>query len=266
MKKLGGLVGLVAVALVLPACGGSNVEGFETGYRSMLTGKPCVPDGDTLNASDDSAGALSANASDRAREKSREEAVAARRGARSGSKHGDGPAKPEKQDGLVSNPLGIPGDNEDDAHSGLTDCLGDGNSGHGDDFKHGECNPRNDEPPPPPRGCDDQGCCEDPEDPSDDPTDDPQDDPSTDPNDDPQDDPSDDPTTDPGTDPTDPTDPEDPTDPSDDPTSDPTTDPTDDPTSDPNDDCSHLDDACGRGVLEPDSGICYYLPSGWCEG
>ena len=33
MKKLGGLVGLVAVALVLPACGGSNVEGFETGMH-----------------------------------------------------------------------------------------------------------------------------------------------------------------------------------------------------------------------------------------
>jgi len=50
-----------------------------------------------------------------------------------------------------TSPTGIPGDNLDDERSGHTDCLGDGNSGHGDDKKH------NCEVPP---GCDAQGCCE----------------------------------------------------------------------------------------------------------
>jgi len=45
-----------------------------------------------------------------------------------------------------------PGDNCDDLHSGKIDCIGDGNSGQGDDKKH------NCEFPQP--GCDDEGCCD----------------------------------------------------------------------------------------------------------
>ena len=45
------------------------------------------------------------------------------------------------------------GDNCDDLHSGKIDCIGDGNSGQGDDKKH------NCEFPQP--GCDDTGCCDD---------------------------------------------------------------------------------------------------------
>ena len=44
------------------------------------------------------------------------------------------------------------GDNCDDLSSGKVDCIGDGNSGQGDDKKH-MC----DFPQP---GCDDQGCCD----------------------------------------------------------------------------------------------------------
>ena len=44
------------------------------------------------------------------------------------------------------------GDNCDDLHSGKIDCIGDGNSGQGDDRKH------NCEFPQP--GCDDEGCCD----------------------------------------------------------------------------------------------------------
>jgi hypothetical protein len=61
-------------------------------------------------------------------------------------------------------PTGIPGDNMDDEHSGKVDCLGDGNSGQGDDKKH------NCEFPP---GCDQNGCCDGDVDP-------PQDDPGSD--------------------------------------------------------------------------------------
>jgi hypothetical protein len=46
-----------------------------------------------------------------------------------------------------------PGDNCDDLHSGKVDCIGDGNSGQGDDKKH------NCQFPQP--GCDEQGCCDD---------------------------------------------------------------------------------------------------------
>jgi hypothetical protein len=52
-----------------------------------------------------------------------------------------------------TSPTGIPGDNMDDLRSGKVDCLGDGNSGQGDDAKHSFCG----DPPP---GCDDGGCCE----------------------------------------------------------------------------------------------------------
>ncbi len=45
------------------------------------------------------------------------------------------------------------GDNCDDLSSGKIDCIGDGNSGQGDDKKH------NCQFPQP--GCDDEGCCED---------------------------------------------------------------------------------------------------------
>jgi hypothetical protein len=46
-----------------------------------------------------------------------------------------------------------PGDNCDDLSSGKIDCIGDGNSGQGDDKKH------NCEFPQP--GCDENGCCDD---------------------------------------------------------------------------------------------------------
>lgn len=51
-----------------------------------------------------------------------------------------------------NSPTGIPGDNIDDLRSGRTDCLYDGNSGHGDDREG--CIP--------PPGCDAAGCCEEP--------------------------------------------------------------------------------------------------------
>jgi len=60
--------------------------------------------------------------------------------------HGNGPSNDKCQG--TSN-----GDNCDDLSSGKIDCIGDGNSGQGDDKKH------NCQFPQP--GCDDQGCCED---------------------------------------------------------------------------------------------------------
>ena len=44
------------------------------------------------------------------------------------------------------------GDNCDDLHSGKIDCIGDGNSGQGDDKKHNCMFPQ--------PGCDDMGCCD----------------------------------------------------------------------------------------------------------
>ncbi len=46
-----------------------------------------------------------------------------------------------------------PGDNCDDLHSGKIDCIGDGNSGQGDDKKHNCMFPQ--------PGCDENGCCDD---------------------------------------------------------------------------------------------------------
>ncbi|MEE8408485.1 MAG: hypothetical protein V3T05_02665, partial [Myxococcota bacterium] len=57
----------------------------------------------------------------------------------------------DDSNGNVS-PTGIPGDNLDDLRSGKVDCLGDGNSGQGDDKKHNCTFPQ--------AGCDDVGCCE----------------------------------------------------------------------------------------------------------
>jgi len=48
-----------------------------------------------------------------------------------------------------NSPTGIPGDNIDDEHSGKVDCLGDGDSGQGNDDK--KCGPP---------GCDAEMCCE----------------------------------------------------------------------------------------------------------
>ena len=48
-----------------------------------------------------------------------------------------------------NSPTGIPGDNIDDPHSGKIDCLGDGDSGQGNDARN--C---------PPAGCDAFGCCD----------------------------------------------------------------------------------------------------------
>ncbi|MBS1119394.1 MAG: hypothetical protein H6Q90_1622 [Deltaproteobacteria bacterium] len=109
------------------------------------------------------------------------------------------------------------GDNCDDLHSGKIDCIGDGNSGQGDDKKHNCMFPQ--------PGCDENGCCDDdlvdpPIDPPSDPTDptDPPSDPTdpTDPPSDPIDPPA--PTTPPAppsppSDPTPPTGTTDPTDP-----------------------------------------------------
>lgn len=60
-----------------------------------------------------------------------------------------------------TSPTGIPGDNLDDLRSGKIDCLGDGNSGQGDDKKH-NC-----------EGCDNTLCCDDGVLPPDDGDDDP---------------------------------------------------------------------------------------------
>ena len=89
------------------------------GYLSELTGEECVPDPATLTP------------------------TVALRGRHAGR-------------GGERSPTGIPGDNLDDPHSGQVDCLGDGNSGAGND-PEGGC--------PPPPGCDAFGCCEVPADP-----------------------------------------------------------------------------------------------------
>lgn len=83
-------------------------------YRSALTGEECEPDPTTLVP---------------------------------------GPRGGGRGRGGHNSPTGIPGDNIDDLRSGHTDCLYDGNSGHGDD--------RDGCVPPP--GCDAEGCCEEPE-------------------------------------------------------------------------------------------------------
>ena len=101
-------------------------------YLSAMTGEECVPD-DTLVPAEPSGEA-------------------------------------EAKRGGHNSPTGIPGDNIDDEHSGKIDCYYDGNSGQGDDRKHG-CDPT-DFPQP---GCDSNGCCADeviPDGPADSPTDD----------------------------------------------------------------------------------------------
>lgn len=50
-------------------------------------------------------------------------------------------------------PTGLPGDNRDDDHSGKIDCVGDGDSGQGNDSP--DCEAPDDTPP----GCDALGCC-----------------------------------------------------------------------------------------------------------
>jgi hypothetical protein len=91
-----------------------------TGYRSAVTGEPCEPDVQTLVPPE------------------------------------GGPTSRGKGQGRGGHgsPTGIPGDNMDDEHSGKVDCLGDGNSGQGDDKKNG-C-----EAAPAP-GCDANACCVD---------------------------------------------------------------------------------------------------------
>ena len=98
-------------------------------------------------------------------------------------------------------PTGIPGDNMDDLRSGKVDCLGDGNSGQGDDKKHNCTFPQ--------PGCDDVGCCEVP--PEDEVSDPPADDEA------------------------------------------------------PPPDCSELDDICGNGYFDEESGECQYLEWPECE-
>ncbi len=81
------------------------------------------------------------------------------------------------------------GDNCDDLSSGKIDCIGDGNSGQGDDKKHNCTFPQ--------PGCDENGCCEDdlveePTDPVDDPPPPPEDPPPPPPEDPPPPPPEDD--------------------------------------------------------------------------
>ena len=91
-------------------------------YRSSLTGDLCEPNASFIP--------LNAEHSNRNHDKERP------------TNNGNG----------NESPTGIPGDNLDDTRSGKVDCLGDGNSGQGDDKKHGCQFPQ--------PGCDDQGCCE----------------------------------------------------------------------------------------------------------
>jgi hypothetical protein len=96
-------------------------------YRSALTGEECTPDATTFMAP-----------------------LIGHRG------RGEGR-------GGHNSPTGIPGDNIDDPHSGKVDCLGDGNSGQGNDVEG--CFPA--------PGCDAEGCCvEEPEEPVTPPADD----------------------------------------------------------------------------------------------
>src|SRR5690606_36713197 len=81
-------------------------------YRSALTGEECEPDPGTLMPAT--------------------------------------PSRGHRGRGGHRSPAGIPGDNLDDLRSGHVDCLGDGNSGHGND--RDGCFPR--------PGCDAEGCCQ----------------------------------------------------------------------------------------------------------
>ena len=99
------------VACALVALG-CSMEAPTTGYRSALTGEACEPEADSWMP-------------------------AGNRAAQGRGGH--------------NSPTGIPGDNIDDPRSGKIDCLGDGNSGQGDDKKHGCQFPQ--------PGCDGQGCC-----------------------------------------------------------------------------------------------------------
>ncbi len=64
--------------------------------------------------------------------------------------------RPKECTDAERNASGLPGDNMDDEASCHIDCVGDGNSGQGDDKRH-PCTP--DSFPQP--GCDEDGCCED---------------------------------------------------------------------------------------------------------
>ncbi|MEZ4256657.1 MAG: hypothetical protein R3A78_13265 [Polyangiales bacterium] len=120
MKKLTSLF-LVACApalafLPIVGCtGGSSTGRSTTGYLEADTMDDCVPDMSTMVP-------LTAP-----------------------SANGKG-----KGNGGHGSPTGIPGDNMDDLHSGKVDCYYDGNSGQGDDKKHGCVVP----------GCDENGCCD----------------------------------------------------------------------------------------------------------
>ena len=105
------------VVLILALAGFGCVGEDDTArYRNAVTGEECVPDPGSFNPLHGHNG------------------------------QGNG-------QGGHNSPTGIPGDNVDDPHSGRIDCLGDGDSGQGNDE-------RNCTPP----GCDAEGCCEeDPE-------------------------------------------------------------------------------------------------------
>jgi hypothetical protein len=86
----------LAVLIAFGFLGCAASQGGSAQYHNALTGEDCVPDPNSL--------------------------VPLR--GHNGQGHGKGGH---------NSPTGIPGDNIDDPHSGKVDCLGDGNSGQGND-------------------------------------------------------------------------------------------------------------------------------------
>jgi hypothetical protein len=92
---------LALAALALPGCVDDPARGHDAGttearYYDAVTGEDCVPDPGTIAPVNGHNGQGNGN-------------------------------------GGHNSPTGIPGDNIDDPHSGKIDCLGDGNSGQGND-------------------------------------------------------------------------------------------------------------------------------------
>ncbi len=122
------LQALLFVALASIGVVGCTDDASTSQYRNALTGAVCVPDPETLVPLHGHNGQGNGN-------------------------------------GGHNSPTGIPGDNIDDPNSGKVDCLGDGDSGQGNDERN--CTPA--------PGCDAEDCCEEPppSDPSDPPPSDP---------------------------------------------------------------------------------------------
>jgi hypothetical protein len=112
MTKLRALLFVALAGAGIMAC---TDDGTTAEYRNAVTGEACDPDPDTLVPLHGHNGQGNGN-------------------------------------GGHNSPTGIPGDNIDDERSGKVDCLGDGDSGQGNDDRF--CAP----------GCDADGCCEVPPD------------------------------------------------------------------------------------------------------